>query len=474
MKKYIILLFLSFTFINHIYAHNCQDKELERRVDQYLQPILNIGSFSGTILISKHGEIVLNKSYGYADYTANISFTPDTKSYLGSNSKTITAIAIMLLADKGLLKVTDSVSRFVPGIPGGDKITIHQLLTHTSGITFDLPFIVNEQKDPGIWSVHRSLADQIDLLKQVPAEAAPGTKTIYSNNNYRLLAYIIEKASGLSFGEFLQKNIFRPCDMKSTRHNDGTDKGIKNIATGYSPEGATGVRPSFPMDWNNKIGHASIYSTTEDMQKLYEALFAGKLVSHASLEKMCTGYASSSAGTYGYGLFVWPQKIYENSVYGFNGRSPGFSAEMRYFKEEDVFIAIMSNNYSSPVIQMASNISALVFNQPLEPFYGSFNISKPFTVSNEVLDTYTGDYEGGADFVMKNAKLKVIRKDNDLIILWQLSGGRESILVPQSEDSFLDKTFWATLRFLKDENGKVNKIEYQSRGKVYTAEKKNW
>lgn len=250
--------------------------------------------------------------------------------------------------------------------------------------------------------------------------------------------------------------------MKSTGH-DGTDTRIRNMAIGYFPDGMTGVKQSFKMDWSNKTGQASIYSTTGDMHKFYSALFGEKIITKKSLEKMCTGFAKSNVGTYGYGIFV-----NEGNIYSFNGRSPGFSSEVRYYDGPDkVFMVILSNNYSAPVLRMMNKIATIY----LGGTYNDLTIGQPVTLTDKILTNYIGTYKGGADFIIPNVDLKVESKHDYLLIRWKLSGSRESILIPQSENTFLDKTFWAMVRFEHDPDKKSNRLVYTSFGKEYAADK---
>ncbi|HMV09781.1 MAG TPA: serine hydrolase domain-containing protein [Cyclobacteriaceae bacterium] len=442
---------------------NAHSQDEFSSLDEYIKSYESIGSFSGNILVAKNGSIILNKSFGMADYGRSIPNATDTRFYLGSNSKIFTAVGILILEEKGLLKTDDFVSEYLTDFPNGNKITIHQILSHTSGLPHDLPIFSKEGSNPEIWSKFRSLAEQIDLLREVELAAEPGSKVIYSNNNYRLLAYIIENVTGKSFGDFLQKEIFDVCGMKETGH-DNSAKAIPNLAIGYFPEGLTKLKVSFKVDWSNKIGHASVYSTTSDMFKFYESLFGEKLLSKRSLEKLCSPHALSNVGTYGYGLFVFP----DIKVYGFNGRSPGFSSEVRYYDQANkYFIVVLSNNYSAPVLRIMNKVASLAFGTT----YDDIKIGQPIQLEATAQDAFIGNYEGGADFVMPNAKLEVLRKDDYLVIVWKLGGGRESILIPQADGSFIDKTFWATVKFENNDSNHPSKIIYTTFGKQYEAQK---
>ena len=189
----------SFTKVN-------DKKQLEKKVDAYVRLYLETADFSGSILIAKSGVVLLSKSYGFANREKQILNTPQTKFHLASVSKPFTTTAIMLLEERGLLKVTDPVTKFVPDFRDGDKITIHHLMIHSSGISTarglgHLWGLFKRSKSPE--SLVAQFKDQ-DLMFE------PGERYSYNNANYNLLAYIVELASSKEFGTFLKDNIFSP------------------------------------------------------------------------------------------------------------------------------------------------------------------------------------------------------------------------------------------------------------------------
>jgi len=196
-----------------LFGHNiifAQIENLESKVDSYLQPYIETGDFSGSVLISKADEILFSKGYGFADISHNIVNTPQTKFKLASVSKQFTAAAILILEQDGLLKVEDSIDKFISDYPNGDEITLHHLLTHSSGIP-DIFSFPNYYKKKNL---SLTLEDVINWIKEQPLQFQPGERYSYSNSGYNLLAYIIEKVSGRSYGEFLSKRIFAALEMK--------------------------------------------------------------------------------------------------------------------------------------------------------------------------------------------------------------------------------------------------------------------
>jgi CubicO group peptidase (beta-lactamase class C family) len=227
-------------------------KSIEAEVDAYVKPYLEMGGFSGSILIAKGGKILLKKGYGMANYELGVPNTPDTKFHIASVSKPFTAAAVMLLQERGLLSVSDPLTKFISDYPKGDKITVHHLLTHTSGI----PNVNNYPDYDAKSKFPQTPASLVEMFKNKPLIMQPGDQYNYSNSNYNLLAYIIEKVSGKSYGEFLKENIFQPLAMKDTGHDGQAETLLKNRASGYVPVGVSGFENAPYLDWTSKTGTA--------------------------------------------------------------------------------------------------------------------------------------------------------------------------------------------------------------------------
>ena len=213
-------LFLRFAILflvlmNLISGYSCSKKGakttsgLEAEIDAYIEPFVKAAGFSGTLLIAKGGEVLVNKGYGMANYEWDVPNTPKTIFQIASVSKSFTAAAIMILEERGLLSIDDPLAKFIPDYPSGDRITVHHLLTHTSGIPN-----VNEFPDYDRKSRFPITLEQIiAMFKNKALEQEPGGGYRYSNSNYNLLAYIIEMVSGESYSDFLRTSIFEPLGM---------------------------------------------------------------------------------------------------------------------------------------------------------------------------------------------------------------------------------------------------------------------
>src|SRR5215813_2874705 len=263
MRKLALILFagcvvLLFNFAQP--ARATDDKKLlpiEARVDAYMKPYVDMKLFNGSVLIAQKGKVLLSKGYGMANYELDVPNTPKTKFHIASITKAFTAASIMLLEERGLLHTGDVLTKYIADYPNGDKITIHHLLTHTSGIPN-----INNFPQYNDWSrFPQTTASLIEKFKTLPLNFQPGARYDYSNSNYNVLAFIIEKVSGKSFGDFLKENIFDPLDMKDTAHDGDASAIIKNVAAGYTPTGYDGFEKTPYLDWTAKTGNGSLYST---------------------------------------------------------------------------------------------------------------------------------------------------------------------------------------------------------------------
>ena len=244
--------------------------------------------FNGSVLIATNGKVVLEKGYGMADVKNKIPNGKDTTFAIFSVTKQFTSMAIMMLEERGLLSVNDTVSKYIPGFKGGDKITIHNLLSMTSGIG---DYLV---RNPDYREY--SVEELITKVKRAPINFNAGTKFDYSNSNYIILGYIIEKVSGLKYGEFLKRNIFTPLNMSNTAYDPG-DKERKNKANGYITIGKYSASEANKLNMSYCYAAGGIYSTVDDLFKWSQALTTEKLVKKSTIDKMF----KPNLDGYGYG-----------------------------------------------------------------------------------------------------------------------------------------------------------------------------
>src|SRR5436190_989355 len=289
------LVLVAFTVLLFQVSVLAQDKA--RQIDELVSVYNKYGQFNGSALVAEHGNVILKKGYGLANMEWNIPNEPDTKFRLGSITKQFTATLILQLAEQGKLKLDGKVSDYLDSYrkDTGGKVTIHNLLSHTSGIpnyTASQGFFQNVSRNP------YGVADFIKQYASGDLEFEPGTKFNYSNSGYFLLGAIIEKVTGKPYEQVLKENIFDPVGMKNTGY-DHYDQVINKRAAGYikTPQG---YRNAPYLDMTIPYSAGSLYSTVEDLYLWDQALRGDKLLSAKSKEAMFHPNLSE----YGYGFVI--------------------------------------------------------------------------------------------------------------------------------------------------------------------------
>jgi CubicO group peptidase (beta-lactamase class C family) len=294
----------------------------------------------GAVLVARGTQVLFSKGYGMANLEWNVPNTSTTKFEIASISKQFTAAAILLLEERGKLRVTEPIKSFLPDAPSAwDAITFHHLLSHTSGLASGPP------PDPATRALPTRPEKLIERFRNLPLQSEPGTKYSYSNAGYQLLAYLIERTSGQPYEDFLRENIFEPLGMKESVSATQAPI-ISSRAAGYinnlgvgrglSSSGRALLNAPF-FDQTNVMGAGSLYSTTADLHRWTVALFGGKLLRPASLTKMTTPVDSG----YAYGLAVGSTDGRRRFSHG--GSGAGFSSSLTYYPESQVTIVVLAN-----------------------------------------------------------------------------------------------------------------------------------
>ena len=341
----------------------CNPTEIKNKVDKYLTEGISNG-FSGSILIAKEDQIILNKGYGMADKENYISFTPNTVATIGSVTKQFTATAIIKLEELKKLKVSDPLSLFFKDIPEDKKdITIHQLLTHSAGL-------VHSVGNGDFNKISRE-----DFFKTLFASeliCQPGSKYNYSNAGYSVLARIIELASGQDYESFLNEYLFHPADMNQTGYfipqwkenlvAKGYMNGIRSVGSMISYFQNMGE-----IAWALK-GNGGIHSTPNDMYKWYKALKENKILSKSMFKKLTTPYIpenENGSSHYAYGWAI-DQSNRNTKIITHNGGNRVFFHDFIWLFEEDVLI-ILFTNASSKEVEVAWSIEKMIFEKDYQP-----------------------------------------------------------------------------------------------------------
>ncbi len=323
-----------------------QANDLESWTNAYLKDLPPAQHFRGNILVERDGQVLLEKSYGLADESWKVPNDQDSRFEIASLTKQFTAVAILQLAEAGKLSVDDHVSKYYAQSPAAwQAITIQELLTHTSG----LPNNKLEDFTKGI-AVPYTPEELIQTFRNRPLVASPGTKWAYTNTEYYLLAYIIEKLSGESYGAYLSDHIFKPLGMTHSGFVP-TLTIVPKMTEGYTRENGT-LRHRDYFDRSLEIGAGGIYTTTGDLLLWNHALNAPGFLNAYSLREMFTAHPP---GNYGFGWFVDDRPV--RRIYH-EGGDPGFAAFEARYPDLHLLIIILSNEDDAPVRDMSLAIAS--------------------------------------------------------------------------------------------------------------------
>lgn len=288
------------------------------KLDQYLKD----KGFNGTVLVTDKNNVVLRKGYGYANVKDKVLTTPRTKYRIGSITKTVVAISILQLREKGKLNIEDNVNKYIPSFPADKNITLRNLLTHTSGLP-----------DQGQGSV--DAASRLKLVTWIGAQKLQfpaGTGWKYTDYNYMVLAYIVEKISNKPLAEYVKENIFTPVEMNESGMGATLPEDIF-LAEGYTKKDNELIAaPRLKMNW--LYGCGEMYTTVEDMKRLDEAIMDGKLISKQSLSDMFT---VSPARKYGFSFYIYPDYYHNHGVLA------GWNTFNNFNWDKRTFVILFSN-----------------------------------------------------------------------------------------------------------------------------------
>ena len=327
---------------------------LGEAIDSYIR--LNHPLFSGTVLVASQGQILLSKGYLWSDWELETPNRRSTKFRIASITKPITALAILMLQERGIVDVNDLACKFVTECPPDwQEITIHQLLTHTSGIP-------DYTRLPGAWedAVQPIKAeDLIARFRDEPLEFAPGERFSYSNSGYALLGYILEQVTHQPYANFLEENIFAPLDMQDTGYDNNLEV-LKERAHGFTIEGDMILNGRY-LNMTNAFAAGGLYSTVDDLYRLDQALYTDQLVSQETRSEIFTPYidAPELGAQYGYGWVIGKSK--GHSMTGHEGSISGFHALLERYPEEAATIILLSNVESADLDRLLHGIEDLLF-----------------------------------------------------------------------------------------------------------------
>jgi len=421
----------------------------EQKVDALLKAYAEQYKFVGTALIAKGDRVLLNKGYGYSNAGEKKLNTEASVFQIGSITKQFTAALILMLEEKGKLSVNDQLSKYFPQFPAGDKITLHHLLTHTSGI---YNYTNNAQAMQNIGTKPVDQETMLSLFQDKPLDFEPGTKYSYSNSGYVLLGYIIEKVTGKPWETVVRENILKPFQMSQTGFDFAGFKS-NNKTTGYFSLSEAGSIPAPIVDSTFSYAAGSIYTTATDLLKWERAIAKGKLLKSESWKRAMTPEKEN----YGYGLAI--DSLHGQKRISHGGGILGYTSNAMWFPADDYTIILLSNA-SSALGKLSSDVAGALYGKP----YTIPEANVEIKLDDAVLKTYEGEYQLAPTF-----SITVTLKDNYLY--GQATGQPPFQMFAKSNKRFFLKAVPAEVEFFKDENGKVTEMILYQNGREMKGQK---
>lgn len=337
-----------------------QDKT--QKIDELVQQYAALGQINGAVLVAENGKVIYSKGAGYADIESKIHNGPETKFRLASVTKQFTAALILQLVEKGKIKLDGKLSDYLPYYRKdvGEKVTIHQILSHTAGISnyTDKPEFLKDDPEKKVEPKEFILARcSDDLIFE------PGTDWAYSNSGYFILGAVIEEVTGKKYGDVLQENILVPLGMTNSGY-ENSDLTYGNKAKGYE-NSFTGVVPARRINMTIPFSAGSMYSTVEDMFKWDQALYTDKILTEASKEKMFTPVLKN----YGYGFGIVEPELggKKIKIISHSGGIFGFNTLFSRFVDDKHTIIVLNNYYNASSSALSNGIAQILYGFDPQP-----------------------------------------------------------------------------------------------------------
>jgi len=370
MKKTFLACALVFTGM----AAVAQQQDKYKKIDSLLTFLSDNNKFMGSVSLSENGTTVFEKAYGYADADSKQKANAGTKYKIGSITKMFTASVIFKLIEEKKLTLDTKLSKFYPKIKNADKITINNMLSHSSGI-------FNYTNAPDFEKRLQQKSSSSDMVQQIEGYESvfePGTKSDYSNSNYLLLGYIIETITKKPYTESVTNMVIKKAGLTETSFYNTIEKD-ENEARSYLMAGKIFEKLD---EWDQSASYSAggLQSTPADMNRFITALFAGKIISPESIASMVTLQHNIGRG-------IFPIPFHEKIFWGHGGHIEGFSSMLAYNRKENVAIALTDNGEVMEMNDIVIGIMSCYYNMPYD-----FPEFKTIAVDAKILEGYTGTY----------------------------------------------------------------------------------
>ena len=397
------------------------DIELEERVGAYLQPYLEIGHLSGTILIAKGDEVLYQRSFGLADHELNVINTRDTRFGVGSVNKPMTIVILARLIEEGKVKLSDRLAQYAPSFPRGEDITVEHLLNHSSGIAHRVTSELDETRV-------QTAASMLALAAKSELVFEPGSDSVYSSAGFSVLARVLEIASGKSYSELLEQYVLDPAGMTATS-DAGSRQIIKNRAKAYFFD-TTGLLNAPLGDISYLVGAGSVFSTPADLYAIQRALISGK-----------------------FGKLASEALVTENGGLAWNGSAAGYRTFADYDAESDISLIMATNLTSGAIDRVRKAVPAIAAGADV-PVPKAINAA-PFDIEVSTLEQYQGLYQ------LRPGRNLELRVTNGRVTL------DDWLLIPVAKSAFFSPQDYAEITVVQRDDGSVERLDWKIGEDVY-------
>lgn len=424
MKRLFLLLIVVFSGIQDTEA-----KGIRQELDSIMNTWYSLAKFSGTVLVAHHGEVILHKGYGIRDASLGDSCTQHTIYPIGGSTAMFTSALVNVLEMNGDLSIEDKLSKYFPKYKHAEKITINDLLTHTSGIP---DYLADEGfYKKGIF-VSRKANDVYDAFKDKDLLFQPGDSVNMSSTDYFLLGKIVEKVTDTTYYASLRKYVLDDLSIEHSGFNFG-GYASWDKAQGYTILNQFRMVPAIPLDSTVSYAAGGLYTTTEGMYKLAQAILSGKLLAKERWEEM--GIAKN--GVYGMGFYA--TDIFGRQAMGHMGETSGFLSSFIVSPEDSTIVILLSNDAESEITYAQDCMLAALYNE----HYKLPEPKQPVFLERRVLEQYEGMYEMEGGY-----NIRIFVKDK---LLWgEIQGQPEFTLLAETIDKFYMSTVDVEFTFLRE------------------------
>jgi CubicO group peptidase (beta-lactamase class C family)/uncharacterized protein YneR len=434
-KPVFLFVVASLIFCSAALAQQSNQQQLSSSIDKILEGKFNAGTPGTAVLVAKNGEIIYQKAFGMANLELEVPMHNRHVFRIGSITKQFTAVAILQLMEQGLLSLDDDITRFFPEYPVHEhKITIHHLLTHTSGIA---SYTNLREWTPEFRRQDLTPDEMIDWFKDQPMDFEPGEQWNYNNSGYFLLGRIIELVSGKSYAAYIEENLFRPAGMSNSLYGDDKIL-VSHRASGYQQLG-NGFENADFLSMSQPYAAGALMMNIEDLYKWNRALISGKLISGESRRLAWENYTLNNGKpvNYGYGWTLGDVQGFQMTGHG--GGINGFLTHEAWFPEKDIFVA-MFVNCTCIGTDAAHEIAALALGRPFS--------YREIEITAAEVEEYIGVYEN------ENGNQRVIYVEAGQLISRRIGGGTYRI-IPFEKDKFFFEDSFTSIEFNRNANREV-------------------